>query len=238
MPLVNRVRAIDHILARFFEETQTLGVVRVAPARATPDHAAAFDRLRRNADVAADIDRYRPQFDRPVDHELAITLETGDLPFPLQPLMNFESVYRHPVEWSGHDAGDGLGGHRPGGAMDSARARHRAARTWTSSWRFRVGEVVKLRLVNDRSALHAMQHPIHIHGQRFLVVAVNGVPNDHLVWKDTVLVPTGFMTEVLLELSNPGKWMLHCHVAEHIETGMRMVFEVDSVGERRRGEHP
>ena len=94
-------------------------------------------------------------------------------------------------------------------------------------WRFRVGDVVKLRLVNDRRALHAMQHPIHIHGQRFLVTAVNGVPNEHLVWKDTVLVPTGFTTDVLLELSNPGKWMLHCHVAEHIETGMRMVFEVD-----------
>jgi FtsP/CotA-like multicopper oxidase with cupredoxin domain len=94
-------------------------------------------------------------------------------------------------------------------------------------WRFRVGDIVKLRLVNDRRALHAMQHPIHIHGQRFLVTAVNGVPNEHRVWKDTVLVPTGFTTDVLLELSNPGKWMLHCHVAEHIETGMRMVFEVD-----------
>jgi FtsP/CotA-like multicopper oxidase with cupredoxin domain len=47
------------------------------------------------------------------------------------------------------------------------------------------------------------------------------------VWKDTVLVPTGFVTDVLLELSNPGQWMLHCHVAEHIETGMRMVFDVE-----------
>ena len=85
---------------------------------------------------------------------------------------------------------------------------------------------MKFRLVNDRSALHAMQHPIHIHGQRFLVLAANGVPNDNLGWKDTMLVPTGFVTDILLELSNPGTWMLHCHIAEHIETGMRMVFEV------------
>ena len=63
--LVNRVRAIDHIMARFFEETQTLGVVRVSPERAAPDHRRAFERLRRNADVAADIDRYRPQFGAP-----------------------------------------------------------------------------------------------------------------------------------------------------------------------------
>ena len=225
--LVNRVRAIDHIQARFFEDTQTLGAVRVAAAAATPDHGPTFNRLRRNAAVAAEIDRYRPQFNRPVDHELSITLEIGNVPFPLKPLMNFESVYRHPVEWTGTMP-----------EMDwvatgkAARWILREPATTRENmdirWRFRVGDVVKVRLVNDRRALHAMQHPIHIHGQRFLVTAVNGVPNQHLVWKDTVLVPTGFTTDVLLELSNPGKWMLHCHVAEHIETGMRMVFEVDA----------
>jgi len=224
--LFNRVRAIDHILARFFEETQTLGVVRVSSERVTPDHAATFDRRRRNADVAADIDRYRPQFARLVDHELTITLETGDLPFPLKPLMNFESVYRHPVEWSG--TMPEMDWVATGRAVRwILRERQTGRENMDINWHFRVGEVVKLRLVNDRSALHAMQHPIHIHGQRFLVISVNGVPNDHLVWKDTVLVPTGFTTDVLLELSNPGKWMLHCHVAEHIETGMRMVFDVE-----------
>ena len=85
---------------------------------------------------------------------------------------------------------------------------------------------MKLRLVNDRNVLHAMQHPMHIHGQRFLVLAINGVPNAHPVWKDTVLVPTGFTSDILLELTNPGSWMVHCHIAEHIESGMRMVFEV------------
>jgi FtsP/CotA-like multicopper oxidase with cupredoxin domain len=95
------------------------------------------------------------------------------------------------------------------------------------AWRFRVGDVVKLRLVNDRGARHAMQHPIHVHGQRALLLAMNGVANQHLVWKDTVLVPTGFVADVLIEITNPGKWMLHCHVAEHIEAGMRMVFEVE-----------
>jgi suppressor of ftsI len=224
--LVNRVRAIDHILARFFEETQTLGVVRVSSVRATPDHGSTFNRLRRNADVASDVDRHRPRFTAPADHELAITLETGDLPFPLRPLMNFESVYRHPVEWSGTmPEMDWVATGRA--ARWILRDRVTGRENMDIKWRFRVGEIVKLRLVNDRSALHAMQHPIHIHGQRFLVVSVNGVPNDYLAWKDTVLVPTGFTTDVLLELSNPGKWMLHCHVAEHIETGMRMVFDVE-----------
>ncbi len=224
--LVNRVRAIDHIMARFFEENQPLGQVQVTAGRATPDHGAAFSRLRRNADVVAEFARYRPHFNRPVDHELSITLETGALPFPLKPLMNFESVYRHPVEWSGTmPEMDWVATGKA--ARWILRERRTSRENMDIRWRFRVGDVVKLRLVNERQALHAMQHPIHIHGQRFLVTAVNGVPNEHLVWKDTVLVPTGFTTDVLLELSNPGKWMLHCHVAEHIETGMRMVFEVD-----------
>jgi FtsP/CotA-like multicopper oxidase with cupredoxin domain len=224
--LVNRVRAIDHILARFFEETQTLGVVHVSGQRASPDYTASFERLRRNDAVAAEIDRYRPQFGRAPDHELAITLEAGNLPFPLRPLMNFESVYRHPVEWSGTmPEMDWVATGRA--ARWILRERGTGRENMDIQWRFRVGQLVKLRLVNDRSSLHAMQHPIHIHGQRFMVTAVNGVPNDHLVWKDTVLVPTGFVTDVLLELSNPGKWMLHCHVAEHIETGMRLVFDVE-----------
>jgi FtsP/CotA-like multicopper oxidase with cupredoxin domain len=224
--LVNRVRAIDHILARFFEETHTLGVVRVSGDRAAPDHRDTFDALRRNAEVAAEIARYRPQFQRPVDHELVMSLEAGDLPFPLRPLMNFESVYRHPVEWSGTmPEMDWVADARSVRWMLRDRATGR--NNMEIDWRFRVGDLVKLRLVNDRHVLHAMQHPIHIHGQRFLVTSVNGVPNDHLVWKDTVLVPTGFVTEVLLELSNPGKWMLHCHISEHIEAGMRMVFEVN-----------
>jgi suppressor of ftsI len=223
--LVNRVRAIDHIMARFFEESQTIGIVQVSTARAAPDYGAAFEMLRRNAAVAEEIERYRPLFHRPVDHELVVTLETGNLPFPMAPLLNFESVYRNPVEWSGTMP-----------EMDwivtgrSARWLLRETSTGRENmdieWRFRVGDVVKLRLVNDRAALHAMQHPIHIHGQRFLVLSMNGVANEHLVWKDTVLLPTGFTADALLELSNPGTWMLHCHIAEHIETGMRMVFGV------------
>ncbi len=223
--LVNRVRAIDHVMGRFFEESHVLGVVHVAPERASPDHGAAFARLRRNAEVAKAIEPYRRLFARPVDHELTFTLQPGALPFPLRPLLSFESVYRNPVEWSGTmPEMDWIvtGREARWVVRESATGRE----NMDISWRFRVGDVVKLRLRNDRSALHAMQHPIHIHGQRFLVLSVNEVPNEHLVWKDTVLLPTGFVAEVLLELSNPGKWMLHCHIAEHIETGMRMVFEV------------
>jgi FtsP/CotA-like multicopper oxidase with cupredoxin domain len=73
-----------------------------------------------------------------------------------------------------------------------------------------------------------MSHPIHLHGQRFLVLNRNGVANDNLVWKDTFVVAAGETVDILLELSNPGRWMLHCHVAEHLGAGMMTVFQVDS----------
>jgi suppressor of ftsI len=33
-------------------------------------------------------------------------------------------------------------------------------------------------------------------------------------------VPAGGAVDILLELSNPGRWMLHCHIAEHLAAGM------------------
>jgi FtsP/CotA-like multicopper oxidase with cupredoxin domain len=93
-------------------------------------------------------------------------------------------------------------------------------------WSFRVGDVVKIRVHNDRNAFHAMQHPLHIHGQRFLVLTQNGVPTQNLAWKDTVLLPAGSTTDILLEVSNPGRWMVHCHIAEHLESGMKLVMDV------------
>ncbi|HXV62627.1 MAG TPA: multicopper oxidase domain-containing protein [Vicinamibacteria bacterium] len=42
-----------------------------------------------------------------------------------------------------------------------------------------------------------------------------------------MLVAVGETVDILLELSNPGRWMVHCHIAEHLETGMKLIFEVD-----------
>jgi FtsP/CotA-like multicopper oxidase with cupredoxin domain len=94
-------------------------------------------------------------------------------------------------------------------------------------WRFRVGDQVKLRLVNEMDSDHPMHHPFHIHGAgRFVVLARDGVAEPNLVWKDTVLVRTGETVDVLLDVTNPGIWMAHCHIAEHHESGMMFSFEV------------
>jgi FtsP/CotA-like multicopper oxidase with cupredoxin domain len=94
-------------------------------------------------------------------------------------------------------------------------------------WQFRVGDQVKLRLVNEMDSDHPMHHPFHVHGAgRFVVLARDGVTEPNLVWKDTVLVRTGETVDILLDVTNPGLWMAHCHIAEHHESGMMFSFTV------------
>jgi FtsP/CotA-like multicopper oxidase with cupredoxin domain len=95
-------------------------------------------------------------------------------------------------------------------------------------WTFRVGDQVKLRLVNEMDSDHPMPHPFHVHGAgRFLVLARDNVVEPNLVWKDSVLVRTGETVDILLDVTNPGRWMAHCHIAEHHESGMMFSFNVD-----------
>jgi FtsP/CotA-like multicopper oxidase with cupredoxin domain len=95
-------------------------------------------------------------------------------------------------------------------------------------WRFRVGDGVKVRLVNEMDSDHPMHHPFHIHGAgRFLILSRDGKVEPNLVWKDTVLIPTGETVDILLDVTNPGRWMAHCHIAEHNESGMMFSFDVE-----------
>jgi FtsP/CotA-like multicopper oxidase with cupredoxin domain len=95
-------------------------------------------------------------------------------------------------------------------------------------WRFQVGDQVKIRLLNEMAGDHPMHHPFHVHGAgRFLILSRDGVVESNLVWKDTVLVPTGQSVDILLDITNPGVWMAHCHIAEHHESGMMFSFVVD-----------
>ena len=95
-------------------------------------------------------------------------------------------------------------------------------------WAFTVGDRVKIRLVNEmEGSEHPMHHPFHIHGAgRFLVLSRDGTPEPNLVWKDTVLVLPGQTVDILLDVSNPGRWMAHCHIAEHNQSGMMFSFDV------------
>jgi FtsP/CotA-like multicopper oxidase with cupredoxin domain len=105
--------------------------------------------------------------------------------------------------------------------------RETAAENAAIDWTFRVGDQIKLRLVNEMDSDHPMPHPFHVHGAgRFVILARDGVVEPNLVWKDTVLVRTGETVDILLDVSNPGRWMAHCHIAEHHESGMMFSFDV------------
>ena len=95
-------------------------------------------------------------------------------------------------------------------------------------WSFRVGDRVKVRLVNTMDSDHPMHHPFHIHGAgRFLVIARDDTPEPNLVWKDTVLVPPERPSTSSWTSPHRGLWMAHCHIAEHNQNGMMFSFRVE-----------
>ena len=140
-----------------------------------------------------------------------------------------------------HDHGDGLGdglewedlmpqinrASDPSNMIWQLIDRETGAENRAIDWTFTVGDRVKIRLVNEIDSDHPMHHPFHIHGAgRFLIVSRDGEPEPNLVWKDTVLVRAGQTVDILLDVSNPGLWMAHCHIAEHAESGMMFSFTV------------
>jgi FtsP/CotA-like multicopper oxidase with cupredoxin domain len=70
-------------------------------------------------------------------------------------------------------------------------------------------------------------HPMHLHGQSFKVLAVNGVALAAPLVKDSVDVEA-HMGSVVVEFTttSPGDWLFHCHKPMHMEGGMASVVAV------------
>jgi FtsP/CotA-like multicopper oxidase with cupredoxin domain len=87
----------------------------------------------------------------------------------------------------------------------------------------KVGELQVWDVVNESP----IDHPFHLHGFFFQVLAVNGTPPAFLSWEDTVNVPAkGRVRIAWLPDDRPGEWMYHCHILEHHAAGMMAHFEV------------
>jgi len=228
--LVNRIKALDHLFGRFVQLEDTLGVIHAeSRGRRVEDGASTVaDRAVRQPAVRdSPPSALRPPFSSGAspDFVFEFGLRTRNLPFVTERMMVLDSAYFHPIEWAGTMPMMNwatTSAQAEWFVRDAATGRENEA----AAFRVRQGDRKLLRLVNLRGTLHAMQHPIHLHGQRFQVVAVNGVPTEHRAWKDTVLLPAGAAIDILVEFSNPGHWMLHCHIAEHMESGMMTHFVV------------
>ncbi|MFQ5530424.1 MAG: multicopper oxidase family protein, partial [Gemmatimonadota bacterium] len=168
-PLLNRVQAIDHINARFLPQEDTLGVVSVADRPASPDLSESFAHLREPDFVARELDPYKRVVSRPVDRMLVLEMRAREFPLVVKRLMQVDSVWFSPVEWAG--TMPMMNWMSTAANLDWVlRDPDTGKENLDIDWRFEVGDVVKIRLHNRRDALHAMHHPIHLHGQRFLVV--------------------------------------------------------------------
>ncbi len=226
--LVNAVQAINHYKGEIEPEVDTLGIITVNPTPASPDYAQQFAALRHNEAVTRDVDRYRPCFDKAPDKRITLTVQTTGLPLATVQFMTIDTAYFAPVEWvDGMPLMNWLSTSRQ--VRWILRDDDTGRENMDIDWHVPQGSVVKLRIFNDPKSFHPMQHPIHLHGQRMLVVSRDGIATKNLVWKDTAIIPVGSTVDLLIDASNPGAWMLHCHIAEHLGAGMMAVLHVDPV---------
>jgi FtsP/CotA-like multicopper oxidase with cupredoxin domain len=210
--------ALEH---RGPDSAHQLGSVTVEPSDRQGFAAAAFDVLRQAPELAAERSRLGPDLARDPDHTLALVAV-----MPGMKQGGHGGGHGHvDIEWE-----DTMALHN---RMTTPRTmfwklvdQATGAENTDIAWTFHQGDRVKLRIENGVHSDHPMQHPFHIHGQRFLVLSRDGVAEETLVWKDTVLVPTGQTVDLLVEMANPGTWMAHCHIAEHLEGGMMLTFDV------------
>ena len=83
-------------------------------------------------------------------------------------------------------------------------------------FRVKRGTAISLDVDNDNRWPHAM----HIHGHHF----IHDKSPEH--WRDTVLFSRGEKGSMAFVADNPGKWLIHCHMVEHMAGGMATWFEV------------
>ncbi|SMF55886.1 blue copper oxidase [Tistlia consotensis] len=77
-----------------------------------------------------------------------------------------------------------------------------------------------------------MQHPVHIHGCQFRILALDGKPPPAQMagWKDIAPIEKGGTAEIQVRFDHPAPrehpFMAHCHNLEHEDSGMMTDFSV------------
>jgi FtsP/CotA-like multicopper oxidase with cupredoxin domain len=225
MVITNSIQAINHFRGEFYPHVDTLVSVLVEDTPPPTDLTAEYETLREPEDLAAEGEWIRPHLNRPADYELVTTVRVRNLPLPIVRSMEIDTLYVPPMEWN--DAMPMMNwlstGHQVTWILKDTRT---GAENEEINWEFDQGDLIKIRIFNDPRSFHPMNHPIHVHGQRYVVLARDGVENTNLVWKDTAILPVGSTMDLLIEMSNPGDWMVHCHIAEHLHAGMMFDFKV------------
>ncbi len=159
----------------------------------------------------------------------------GPLALPANPLAepDLNTAERHEVTFTGGAMG-GMRGARVNGEWTDMRTMVRAGLAWAINGVAAHGHVMEPMVTMKRGTSHilamrndtAFPHPIHLHGHHFRVLSRNGAPVRYKPWHDTVLMAPEDRVEVAFVADNPGDWMFHCHIPEHMEAGMMGVVRV------------
>lgn len=82
----------------------------------------------------------------------------------------------------------------------------------------RLGSRVRLRIIN----MGMDHHPIHLHGNQFVMTGTEGGRAPESTWypMNTVLVGVAQARVVEFDAKFPGSWMLHCHLPHHMMNNM------------------
>ncbi|SMF40821.1 Multicopper oxidase with three cupredoxin domains (includes cell division protein FtsP and spore coat protein CotA) [Tistlia consotensis] len=86
----------------------------------------------------------------------------------------------------------------------------------------RLGRSYRL-VIENRTAF---PHPMHLHGHHYKLIARDGAPEIRGIWHDTVIAWPDGTVEVAFVADNPGDWLFHCHIPEHMMAGMTGMFRV------------
>jgi FtsP/CotA-like multicopper oxidase with cupredoxin domain len=222
------------------DRTYALGDIYVSDENTDISYAKDFNQLKNHLEVIQSIDAFRSSFNKTPDKQIKLSMTMSGNMMNM-PGMGHQGHMMPDGTWMGGSmmqvSPDGIEWDDTNQMMnqmstkDSVQWKIIDQQTGKMGmdidWTFAKGQPVKIRIFNDPNSMHPMQHPIHFHGQRFLVLSDNGVSQTDFAWKDTVMVPSGHTVDILLDTSNPGTWMAHCHIAEHLEDGMMLTFKVE-----------
>jgi plastocyanin len=121
---------------------------------------------------------------------------------------------------SSHDGVPGM----PGMAgMNTRYTINGAAFPQTGVLTVRQGDRVQITFVNRGQ----MEHPMHLHGQSFRLLARDGQPLPGALVMDTILTEPGSSFTVGFVAGNPGWWAIHCHELHHAAGGMMALLRCD-----------
>lgn len=87
------------------------------------------------------------------------------------------------------------------------------------------GELGSTIIVEVRN-LSPTEHPFHLHGMAFEVLSINGEAPEFRTVEDSINIGIREVVRLRVEATNPGDWMVHCHILPHAEDGMMTVLRV------------